>query len=60
MQENEVYGIDIVVSTGEGKSKVTDEKETTVSALIDLGVGCLLLLDLLMKSVVLQESPCKQ
>ena len=29
-EENEVYGIDIVVSTGEGKSRVTDEKETTV------------------------------
>ena len=31
-EENEVYGIDIVVSTGEGKSRVTDERETTVSA----------------------------
>lgn len=29
-EENEVYGIDIVVSTGEGKSRVTDERETTV------------------------------
>ena len=29
-EENEVYGIDIVVSTGEGKAKVKDEKETTV------------------------------
>ena len=29
-EENEVYALDIVVSTGEGKSRVTDEKETTV------------------------------
>lgn len=29
-EENEVYAIDIVVSTGEGKPKVLDEKETTV------------------------------
>jgi curved DNA binding protein len=29
-EENEVYAIDIVVSTGEGKPKVMDEKETTV------------------------------
>mmetsp|Transcript_40461 Transcript_40461/g.89906 ORF Transcript_40461/g.89906 Transcript_40461/m.89906 type:complete len:391 (+) Transcript_40461:54-1226(+) len=28
--ENEVYAIDIVVSTGDGKTKVLDEKETTV------------------------------
>lgn len=28
--ENEVYAIDIVVSTGEGKVRVLDEKETTV------------------------------
>ena len=36
-EENEVYGIDIVVSTGEGKSRLTDERETTVSpALVPL------------------------
>jgi curved DNA binding protein len=29
-EENEVYAIDIVVSTGEGKTKVLDEKQTTV------------------------------
>lgn len=29
-EENEVYAVDIVVSTGEGKAKVKDEKETTV------------------------------
>ncbi len=29
-EENEVYAIDIVMSTGEGKPKVLDEKETTV------------------------------
>eukprot|EP00877_Chromochloris_zofingiensis_P000802 jgi/Chrzof1/10722/Cz05g10020.t1 len=29
-QPNEVYAIDIVVSTGEGKPKMKDEKETTV------------------------------
>eukprot|EP01025_Chloroclados_australasicus_P046319 TRINITY_DN5111_c0_g1_i2.p1 TRINITY_DN5111_c0_g1~~TRINITY_DN5111_c0_g1_i2.p1 ORF type:complete len:378 (+),score=53.89 TRINITY_DN5111_c0_g1_i2:77-1210(+) len=29
-EENEVYAIDIVVSTGEGKAKVVDEKQTTV------------------------------
>lgn len=29
-EEGEVYAIDIVVSTGEGKPKVFDEKETTV------------------------------
>ncbi|KAI8473942.1 MAG: peptidase M24, structural domain-containing protein [Monoraphidium minutum] len=29
-EPNEVYAIDIVVSTGEGKPKVLDEKETTV------------------------------
>lgn len=29
-EEGEVYAIDIVVSTGEGKPKVLDEKETTV------------------------------
>lgn len=29
-EENEVYAIDIVVSTGEGKTKVQDEKQTTV------------------------------
>ncbi|KAK9813970.1 hypothetical protein WJX73_007488 [Symbiochloris irregularis] len=29
-EENEVYGIDILVSTGEGKARVTDERETTV------------------------------
>lgn len=29
-EENEVYAIDIVISTGEGKPKVLDEKETTV------------------------------
>ena len=29
-EENEVYGIDIVVSTGDGKTRITDEKETTV------------------------------
>ena len=28
--ENEVYAIDILVSTGEGKPKILDEKETTV------------------------------
>lgn len=32
-EENEVYGIDILMSTGEGKSRVTDERETTVRAL---------------------------
>ncbi|KFM27934.1 Proliferation-associated protein A [Auxenochlorella protothecoides] len=30
IEEGEVYAIDIVMSTGEGKSKVVDEKETTV------------------------------
>lgn len=29
-EENEVYAIDIVVSSGEGNSKVRDEKQTTV------------------------------
>ena len=29
-EENEVYAIDIVLSTGEGKPKVQDEKATTV------------------------------
>lgn len=29
-EENEVYAIDIVVSTGEGKPKIIDEKQTTV------------------------------
>lgn len=29
-EENEVYAVDIVVSTGEGKPKVLDEKETTI------------------------------
>lgn len=29
-EENEVYAVDIVVSTGEGKPRVLDEKETTV------------------------------
>ncbi|KAL0049427.1 hypothetical protein WJX82_002129 [Trebouxia sp. C0006] len=29
-EENEVYAIDIVVSTGEGKPKIVDEKQTTV------------------------------
>lgn len=29
-EENEVYGIDILVSSGEGKARVTDERETTV------------------------------
>jgi len=29
-EENEVYAVDIVVSTGEGKSRVLDEKATTV------------------------------
>ncbi len=28
--ENEVYAIDIVVSTGDGKTKVLDEKDTTI------------------------------
>jgi len=28
--DNEVYAIDILVSTGEGKPKILDEKETTV------------------------------
>lgn len=36
-EENEVYGIDIVVSTGEGKSRVKDEKETTVYKLNETG-----------------------
>ena len=30
-EENEVYAVDIVVSTGEGKTRIIDEKETTVS-----------------------------
>ena len=30
-EENEVYAVDIVVSTGEGKGRIIDEKETTVS-----------------------------
>ena len=30
-EENEVYAVDIVVSTGEGKARLMDEKETTVS-----------------------------
>lgn len=29
-EENEVYAVDICYSTGEGKPKVVDEKETTV------------------------------
>ncbi|KAJ9529726.1 hypothetical protein QJQ45_014501, partial [Haematococcus lacustris] len=29
-EENEVWGIDIVVSSGEGKPKVMDEKQTTI------------------------------
>ena len=29
-QENEAYAIDLVVSTGDGKSKIVDEKETTI------------------------------
>jgi curved DNA binding protein len=29
-EENEVYAVDIVVSTGEGKTRVLDEKETAV------------------------------
>ncbi|RZC90702.1 hypothetical protein C5167_028535 [Papaver somniferum] len=29
-EENEVYAIDIVVSTGEGKPKLVDEKQTTI------------------------------
>eukprot|EP00798_Chlamydomonas_sp_ICE-L_P009206 gene9206-16346_t len=29
-EENEVYAIDLVVSTGDGKTKVLDEKDTTV------------------------------
>ncbi|MEW5312787.1 MAG: hypothetical protein WDW38_004395 [Sanguina aurantia] len=29
-EENEVYAIDIVVSSGEGKPKINDEKDTTV------------------------------
>ncbi|KAL3144873.1 hypothetical protein ABBQ38_001973 [Trebouxia sp. C0009 RCD-2024] len=29
-EENEVYAVDIVVSTGEGKPKIVDEKQTTV------------------------------
>eukprot|EP00898_Chlorokybus_atmophyticus_P004101 jgi/Chlat1/4692/Chrsp3S05623 len=29
-EENEVYGLDIVISTGEGKPKLLDEKQTTV------------------------------
>jgi methionine aminopeptidase len=29
-EENEVYAVDIVVSTGEGKARVLDEKETSV------------------------------
>ena len=30
-EENEVYAIDVVVSTGEGKTRIIDEKETLVS-----------------------------
>eukprot|EP00892_Ulva_mutabilis_P006020 jgi/Ulvmu1/3790/UM179_0004.1 len=29
-EENEVYAIDIVVSTGDGKARVVDEKQTTI------------------------------
>lgn len=29
-EENEVYSIDIVTSTGEGKPKLLDEKQTTI------------------------------
>lgn len=29
-EENEVYAIDIVMSTGEGKTRILDEKETTI------------------------------
>lgn len=29
-EENEVYGVDVVISSGEGKPKVTDEKETNI------------------------------
>lgn len=35
-EENEVYAVDIVVSTGEGKGRIVDEKETTVGALFGL------------------------
>ncbi|MCD7468975.1 hypothetical protein HAX54_007544 [Datura stramonium] len=30
LRENEVYSIDIVTSTGEGKPKLLDEKQTTI------------------------------
>lgn len=29
-EENEVYAVDIVVSTGDGKTRILDEKETSV------------------------------
>uniref|UniRef100_A0A0A0KXL3 Uncharacterized protein n=1 Tax=Cucumis sativus TaxID=3659 RepID=A0A0A0KXL3_CUCSA len=29
-EENEIYAIDIVTSTGEGKPKLLDEKQTTI------------------------------
>ena len=40
-EENEVYGIDIVVSTGDGKSRVVDERETTVCMAYALLLSCI-------------------
>ena len=39
-EENEVYGIDILVSSGEGKARVTDERETTVRLHASMLLGC--------------------
>ena len=33
-EENEVYAIDVVVSSGEGKARQIDERETTVLPLL--------------------------
>ena len=38
-EENEVYGIDVLVSSGEGKARVTDERETTVRLYACWGAG---------------------
>ena len=40
-EENEVYGIDIVVSTGDGKSRVMDEKDTMVRCTVQPWLGCM-------------------
>ena len=40
-EENEVYAVDIVVSTGEGKARLMDEKETMVQHSIRRGLSSL-------------------